>query len=48
MSKIFFVAITHNTIIQNNNVLWFCVTPQKIAYYPQGAVYLSLETTALT
>jgi len=47
MSKIFFVAITHNTK-KNNNVLWFCVTPQKIAYYPQGAVYLSLETTALT
>jgi len=22
-------------IIQNNNMVWFCVTPRRIAYYPQ-------------
>jgi len=25
-------------IIQNNNVVWFCVTPRRIAYYPRGVV----------
>jgi len=34
-------------IIQNNNVVWFCVSPWRIAYYPREVIYPQFGTAAL-